>query len=95
MKEIYSVAYNYIAQIPSKPSDKIAADIEVSFIITEPEYTVGNDGNLIRSRKADTIRFLAQPETLRKMAAGFIKAAEECETNLSAALQVATGSAPD
>lgn len=93
MKEVTSTAYNFIAQIPvapgesPAPSSKLTADVEVALTLSEPAYQHSNDGQMVRVRETETIRFVASPATLRLLAKSFEQRADECEQALDAVLR--------
>lgn len=79
MKELMSVSSNVSisvhpdAEIDSRPM------IELVLVLSEPKYSLDATGELVKSRQTFDFRFSTTPSQLKKMAAIFIKTAEEAQ----------------
>jgi hypothetical protein len=83
MKEIASVATNHIAQITD---GDLVPHAEVIFSVSEVEYRLNAEGNVVKSRELQSFRFVATPKTLRNMAALFTSSASVLEGALDLAV---------
>ncbi len=87
MKEITSVAFNFLAQLHKEGPP--TPDVEVALILSEISYDIGSMGQLVKARRPETVRFAASPKTLRDVAKILTEAAEECEHLMATSLREA------
>jgi len=87
MKELSTIAANFITQIPCEPGEKFTAQVEVILAISEAVYEIGESGKFAQERRVDTVRFIASGATLRKVAEKLNGYADEADANLGKALR--------
>jgi hypothetical protein len=85
MKEITSVAFNFFAQLHKEGPP--TPDVEVALILSEVVYGLNSAGEVVRDRRPETVRFVASPAILRRLAKQFIEAATDCDLYLSESLR--------
>lgn len=76
MKEITCIASNSLALFAD---GKLEPSAEIALVLSEVEYRVAVDGQVIRERAAQTVRFAASPAGLRKLAEKLSQAADDTE----------------
>lgn len=81
MKEIVTTSANFHAVLIE---GTLSPEIEVGITISEPSYKLACDG-VIKDRVFETVRFSTSPETLRKMADGLVKFADDCQAEFDKA----------
>lgn len=82
MKEVHDVAMNVCAAVVD---GKLLPQAEVIIIFTEPHYRV--DGNEMQvHRHTGSMRLMMGPKRMRSLAEGLMKAADEVERDLTAAV---------
>ena len=79
MKEIVTTSANFYAVRVGK---KLAPEIEIGLVLSEPHYRPDHGGEMIKERRCETVRFAASPDTLRRMAEGLVKFANEADEEI-------------
>ena len=83
MKQVVTTTANFHAVIQN---GNITPEIEVGITLCEPHYELSTEG-VSKSRKSETFRFSADPDTLRKLADGLIDFANDCEAEFGKAMK--------
>jgi hypothetical protein len=79
MKELLSYSTNtYVIVLDGK----LRTEVEIAFILSEPEYRLSSDSQIVRERTATTVRWASTPENLRVLAAKFVKTADDAEAEV-------------
>jgi hypothetical protein len=84
VKEIVTTSANFYAVRVGK---KLAPEIEIGLVLSEPHYRPDHGGEMIKERRCETVRFAATPDTLRRMAEGLIKFANEADEEIGGLIQ--------
>jgi hypothetical protein len=75
MKEVTSYATNFLASFSD--DGNLCPMVEVVITVSEPEFRCDEAGELRRTRKVETIRFITSASGLTKLAERFINDAQD------------------
>lgn len=76
MKEITCIASNSLALFAD---GKLEPSAEIALVLSEVEYRIVPDGQVVRERAAQTVRFASSPAGLRKLAEKLLQTADDTE----------------
>ena len=85
MKELISLSANFSALVEKEGKPKPTA--EIILILSEPVYRLTSSHDIFKERELTSVRFAANPTTLRSVAKTFIDFAVECEDTLGESLE--------
>jgi hypothetical protein len=78
MKEPCSISANFFAAFSEAKT--AIPQIEVCLVVSEPAYSIDLTGDVFRRRDVSQFRFVASPETLRKLCKSLEEFAREAES---------------
>jgi hypothetical protein len=84
MREPLTIAHNTCAAVTTE--GKLTPSCEIILVYSEPHYGYDEGGNLRRTRKTDSFRFMATPEVLTQLSKQLSQIADEAEDELEKAI---------